>query len=276
MNVDAKDSTATIYELEEARRRRSDEPGAEYRDAGAWLASAREAAGLSLVEAAAKTHIKERHLEAIEALDPAAMPARPYAIGFVKAYAEYLELDSSDVVARFKSDIGVASVTTVEPEKFEKSAASSEGIEKPELSLLAVVAILGFILWCIWQVTLPHDVKSNGDQVSDQETAAPAAPRIPVSVPENIVPPQVLDRIEPVYPLGCIADAAPVETIVVLASVTSEGRIAGERIGQSSNPCFDAAALNAVRRWRFEPQTVDGQARTAFNQRLEITFRRPR
>lgn len=267
--------TAEIYDMEDARRRMSDAPGAQFRDAGEWLSSVRNASGLALSEVASKTHIKESHLQAIEAMDREALPARPYAIGFVRAYAEFLELDASLVVERFKDDTGAAVAQPVEAEKSEKPE-PPDATEKPELSLLAVVAIIAFILWCAWQITLPREVRQLGRDVG-VETASPA-PSAPAVVPApaaNVVEAELIERIDPIYPMGCLNDAAATESVVISLTVTAQGRVAGERVAGASNACFSETALIAVRRWKFSPRTVDGVRKAAHDQRFELVFERP-
>ena len=153
--------SAEIYELDDARARRqaSDLPGDDYRDAGAHLCAVREAAGLSLEEAAAKTHIKVDQLRAIEEIDVNVLPARPYAIGFVKTYAEFLGLDSSEVVGRFKEDAGYSAPQQIEVEKFEAAEQAAEA-QAGQLSLVAVIAVILFFLWCLWQVTVLDESSS--------------------------------------------------------------------------------------------------------------------
>ncbi len=268
----SKDGTAEIFELEDARRRRAD--GGDNDDVGAALSAARENQGLSLSEAAAKTHIKERHLEAIEALDPDALPARPYAIGFVRAYAEFLDLNADEIVARFKTCAGFEVAKPVDAERFEVAEKATPA-DKPELSLLAVVGILAFILWCAWQITLPREVRQLGS-AAPEEAAADVAARAPIAAPEEtVVGAMLIERVEPIYPMGCLDKAAPLETVTLSLSVTPQGRVAGERIVQATNSCFGDAALIAVRRWKFEPMTIDGRARSAHDQRFELTFQRP-
>lgn len=266
----SKDGTAEIVDMEDARRRRADGEG----DAGAILKSAREAQNLSLAEAAARTHIKEHHLQAIEAMDCSVLPARPYAIGFVRAYAEFLETDADDVVDKFKEGAGFEAAKPVEAEKFERAEKSAPA-EKPELSLLAVVGILAFMMWCAWQITLPREVRQLGT-AGAAETPAETVTRAPVAAPtETIVGAVLIERVEPIYPMGCLNQAALQETVVLGFSVTPQGRVAGERVVSASNACFSNAALIAVRRWRFEPMTVDGRARSAHDQRFTLTFERP-
>ncbi|MBU6235869.1 MAG: DUF4115 domain-containing protein [Alphaproteobacteria bacterium] len=51
----------------------------------------------------ARLNIRPEHIAAIEAGDVSRLPGRVYAIGFVRAYANFLQLDSDKVVYLFKS-----------------------------------------------------------------------------------------------------------------------------------------------------------------------------
>ena len=261
--------TAEILDMQDARARRRDGDN-HYEHVGARLAAAREALGLSLKEAAGRTHIKEDHLAAIEAMTPRALPARPYAIGFVKAYAEFLDLEAAPVVARFKQDAGYEA-PSIRPtaEKFQAAQDAAHG-EAREMSLLAVLAVILFMIWCAWQIMLPRNTAPLGDRALEGTPAGPAD-----FSGANVVDARILEEVQPVYPRRCAADARPAETVAVMFNITAAGRVAGEQIAQSSNACFDEAALNAVRRWVFEPRTVDGAARPAYDQRYVFTFQRP-
>ena len=59
---------------------------------GAQFSEAREARGATLSEAASATRIKIQHLEAMERDDFSNMAAAAYARGFIKIYAEYLDI----------------------------------------------------------------------------------------------------------------------------------------------------------------------------------------
>ncbi len=268
----SKDGTAEIFDMEDARARRraSQLPGADYADAGAHLAAVREASGLTITEAAAKTHIQEHHLVAIETLDAGALPARPYAIGFVKVYATSLGLEAPAIVDRFKEDMGFSSPPKVDVEKFEaRKATDAQG---GELSLLAVAAIIAFFIWSAWQIALIDGREHTGAELGDV-TQAPAALSDPTLT--EVVEARIIERIEPIFPRGCLDGAAPVENVMVAFNITAGGRVAGERIAATSNTCFNASALNAVRRWRFEPRTVDGAPRALHDQKARFSFDRP-
>src|SRR3546814_7404799 len=71
---------------------------------GSMLRQRREALGLDYDDVAAAVRIPLRHLESIETGRHRALPASTYAVGFVRAYAEYLGLAQHRTVARFKEE----------------------------------------------------------------------------------------------------------------------------------------------------------------------------
>lgn len=282
--------SAEIVNMEaaRARRRASELDGGDYPTAGAHLKAVREASGLSVDEVADRTHIKGVYLAAIEETAIEALPSRPFAIGFVKGYAEALGLDAPAVVARFKEDAGFSAPVEIEAEKFEAAQAAPHSEDRSDLSLLAVIAITLFILWCALQITMPRPENvSTPFTFSGPIPGAPAPAAVPAEpadeagagaepVPLPVVVEAVLiDAVEPVYPMSCLTGAAAVETVEIAFNVTSSGMIAGERVAASSNGCFNAAALNAARRWRFSPRTVDGAPRPAYDLRQTVTFTKP-
>lgn len=257
--------------MADARARLAADAG-EFENVGARLQAVREGRGISLSEAAARTHIRESHLVAIEAVEMKALPARPYALGFVRTYAEYLELDPRSIVEQFKLDAGYDAPPPVEAEKFRAAEQAAEA-ETRDMSLPIFIAIIAFIIWCAWQITLTAKVTPLGERQS--EAAAVIETPAPEPAVGDIVKARVLEAIDPVYPYSCAPSAQPVETVTLAFTVTSTGRIAGVRVAGSSNKCFDEAALNALRRWRFEPKTVDGAPKPAYDQTEVFRFNRP-
>ncbi|NOX93822.1 MAG: TonB family protein [Alphaproteobacteria bacterium] len=276
--------SAKILDMEDARVRRqaSVMPGADFPHAGAHLHAVRNASGLTLLEAASRTHIKIAHLEAIEEMSISDLPPRPYAIGFVKTYAEFLDLDAAILVSRFKEEADFSAPQVVSVEKFEAAEAAADN-EHRDMSLKAVVAIMVFIVWCAWQITRPHEVKTLGAApvVTHSDNAAST---LGFSVTDTtaqsefatIIEARLMEQVDPVYPLRCASSAQAIETIVLSFNITAEGRVTGERVASSSNGCLDQAALNAVRRWRFEPRIVDSAPRPTYNQKYSFSFQRPR
>lgn len=272
--------SAEIVNMEDARaRRRAGELRAEdFESVGAYLRAAREACGLSLEELSARTHIKAAFLDAIEEMAVRRLPSRPFAIGFVKVYAETLELDPAPVVARFKEEAGYAAPVDPVGERFDRPHRAEVAPERPQMSLIAVFLVILFILWCAWQITRPRpattpfNMQGAASGTAHQAEVAndPIIPAAPAAFEARLI-----ERVEPVYPRRCESVAADVETVEVAFNVTARGLVTGARVARSSNSCFNTAALNAARRWRFEPRMVDGAPRPAYDLRYVFRFERP-
>jgi periplasmic protein TonB len=83
--------------------------------------------------------------------------------------------------------------------------------------------------------------------------AAVRPSRVSVMMEGNLV-----DRVEPIYPT--IAKQAGIEgTVVIEAIISRTGRIEQEQI-LSGHPLLARAALDAVRRWKYRPYVLDGEA----------------
>ena len=67
-------------------------------DIGAQLRAAREAQGLSLTNLSRRTRVPEKALAAIERNDTSALPPPPFSRGFVRTYAQELDLDPNLLV----------------------------------------------------------------------------------------------------------------------------------------------------------------------------------
>lgn len=75
-----------------------------YQGIGAELRAAREAAAQSADLVASTLRIRRPHIQAIEEGRFQDLPGQVYAIGFIRAYAEYLHLDGDLVVERFREE----------------------------------------------------------------------------------------------------------------------------------------------------------------------------
>jgi len=263
--------------MADARARMTSDPAmGEVEHVGVHMKLARETRGVSLDEAATRTHIRESHLAAIEIVDAKGLPPRAYALGFVKTYAEYLELDPRVIVEQFKLDAGYDAPPPIETEKFRAAEEAAEA-EPGDMSLPVFIAVLVFIIWSAWQITTTGTVTpiGTGADVQSPEPTLAEVPPAPVEAVSEVIEAAIIERIEPVYPHSCANDAQAMETVTVSFTVTSSGRVGSERIANSTNACFDDAALNALRRWRFEPRTVDGTPRPSYDQTHAFRFERP-
>lgn len=85
------------------------------RPIGAILGAARAARGLELTDVARDTRVPVRHLAAIEADAHDSLPALPYAIGFVKAFARVVGVDPDMAAARFRAETSKAAHVPAAP-----------------------------------------------------------------------------------------------------------------------------------------------------------------
>lgn len=89
---------------------------------GEYLKKEREAKGIPLKEIAGATHIGLRFLEAIEQEDFKTLPGEIFVRGFIKTYANYIGLDSNEILDRYTKC-------------FEKKKEEREGGKTPETEI---------------------------------------------------------------------------------------------------------------------------------------------
>lgn len=148
---------------------------------GARLRAERERHGLSREEIADRTKIPERHLISIEDGAYAALPAKTYAVGFVRSYARVLGMDEHAAADAVRNEMSAAV-----PEQAPRRADHLEPGDPariPSMRLAwvmaaAVIAILGagFLLWRSYflpAAELPP-------LAAPRETAVAAPPATPV------------------------------------------------------------------------------------------------
>ena len=112
---------------------------------GSGLRAAREFLGLTLQDVADTTKIRRAYLGAVEAMDLSQLPSRPFAIGYVRAYADALHLDANRAVARFKEDA---------PDR-DGALRNPVGVTKendPRVTIIALGGVIVLAAIVIWNV----------------------------------------------------------------------------------------------------------------------------
>lgn len=87
---------------------------------GEILKQAREERGLSLNEVGLALKISNRVLTALEEGDLSRLPAKTFLRGFVQSYANYLKLNSDEVLAVFREEMGTTQPQPIPPVGEEK------------------------------------------------------------------------------------------------------------------------------------------------------------
>jgi cytoskeleton protein RodZ len=95
-------SVTSMLRLAEPFARGPGPDASAYATLGAYLQAVREHRSLSLAQVADLTRVRRTYLEALERDDLTPLPSRPFAVGYVRAYARALGLDGDAAVARFK------------------------------------------------------------------------------------------------------------------------------------------------------------------------------
>lgn len=106
---------------------------------GAKLQGTRESKGYSIEQVARETHIAKRFIEAMEAEDFDSFPGEPYLLGFLRTYANFLDLDGNELVTLYKN-------TQIQeaPPPMEELLDTNRGSRWKKIALLAaVVVVLG-------------------------------------------------------------------------------------------------------------------------------------
>ena len=98
----------------------------------------------------------------------------------------------------------------------------------------------------------------------------PAETRLtPVRVGGQVNTPALVHRVEPVYPAIAV-QAKVTGTVILEATVNSEGRVEHVRVLRSVG-LLDAAAIDAVKQWRYSPLVLNGIS-TPFILTVTLTF----
>jgi cytoskeleton protein RodZ len=114
---------------------------------GAALAAARRSLDLAVEDIASATRVRTRYVIAIEEFDFEALPARPFVIGYVRAYAKALGLDADAVVARFRAEAPAVVDELMAP----------VGVERPRpvapriVGFAACLVLTAVVAWNIWR-----------------------------------------------------------------------------------------------------------------------------
>lgn len=118
---------------------------------GAQLKGARKAMGVSLAEAEQKTKIRLKYLQALEADRYKNLPQAVYTSGYIGRYAEYLGLDSKQLIENYRQGQGLVRSFKAAPRFSLKPATNyRQLIVTPKLFLIIVafgliVGLIGYV-----------------------------------------------------------------------------------------------------------------------------------
>lgn len=174
----------------------SDVPAATPFGVGLVLRAAREKSGNLIGDVSRAIRISESVLTAIEEGRFGDLPAPAYAVGFVRSYANYLDLDADEAVRRLKLETAGA------PDARELIFPRPPGTGwSPSRNRMAIALLLALLVYGVWYVSsrLPHaGAPPDG---YDDAAAGDILPPGPSGPPEQaglraeaVIPPEVQDQ----------------------------------------------------------------------------------
>ena len=126
----------------------------------ATLRESRTARGISLEQVTRDTHISKRYLEALETGDYAELPGQVYVTGFIRSYADYLNIDPEPLIDHYRSQRTVSVDVEAPPVR------SRAPLAVLALAVLVLAAGIGALVrW----VVLP----AAAERTAEQPAAAP-------------------------------------------------------------------------------------------------------
>ncbi len=137
------------YQLQQEAGGPQDGPGSTWSSArdgvAGLLAKRRDALGWKLTDIAESLRIRVEYLTALEAGSLEGLPGPAYAMGFLRAYADYLGFDGKDIVRRFKAE---QTSLSAKPELTFPMPLTERGIPGSGLLLTALILVgLGYGTW---------------------------------------------------------------------------------------------------------------------------------
>lgn len=135
---------------------------------GEKLRTQREQKGYSIEQIARDTNIAKRFLVALEAEDFSVFPGDPYLIGFLRNYADYLGIDTEEIVSLYRN-FKIQSQPAPMDELIVKKDRRPLWITLIAVAVVAVLAVGGYFLY-----PLVFDREARPVEAAGDERSAPA------------------------------------------------------------------------------------------------------
>jgi cytoskeleton protein RodZ len=152
---------------------------------GDYLRAVREHKDLSLVQVAEVTRVRRLYLAAIESGDLTPLPSRPFAVGYVRAYAKALGLDGDAAVARFKAEFPEAETQLRAPVGVEQE----RGMWRRVIYTGAAVLVVAVGLWNVAQRSLISNAPAGPAMPSFTQPLSEPEAKGPIALGQATAPP---------------------------------------------------------------------------------------
>lgn len=156
---------------------------------GARLKAAREAMGKSQGDISAQIKVPVRMLDIVERGAVTELPAGPYAVGFVRSYAQAVGLDVSESVAEMRAMLSAQNIGTVTATTYYEPA-NIDRVPSRALAWttagIAGLLVIGYLVWRSFVMT-PDGADTPSAAQVEVGAATPADPAVVAASPAPTV-----------------------------------------------------------------------------------------
>src|SRR3989441_7064721 len=160
---------------------------------GEYFQRAREAKGLTVEEAAARTRILPQFLKAVEENNYARLPDEVFAKGFVRSYARILGLDEAAVIRKFDESGGQFYAKRAERETLRQQLEEEE--RRKKVNRNTVVGVVGVALLRLF-VLIGRD-RHRSERLPESEPLPSASQQVPAPPPPPAEPAEPVNEPAP-------------------------------------------------------------------------------
>lgn len=146
---------------------------------GAQLRAARERAGFSALQAAAKLHLDPRFVEALEAEEFAVLGAPVYVRGHLRRYAELVNAPADALVERYAASVEVVPPPELQPMRHAEAIRPSRQLAGPVIAAIVAAAVIAGI----WLALKGLPSASLPRESSPPAATSPAPVEVPAADP---------------------------------------------------------------------------------------------
>jgi cytoskeleton protein RodZ len=187
------------------------------REVGAQLRQARLERGEDLNDVAQQLRIKSSYLFGLEQGDLSAMPGRPYALGFLRSYADHLGFDGEDLITRIKSSVeNLTDGTSLRI----RAPMPENGLPKTPILVISLAVVAGiYVGWSYLNrssrmvvetvAEVPSDLRARTIEAMPRDSGeAPAAADSAVEGTDSAAVPETASGVDPSGAAGATQDSA--------------------------------------------------------------------
>jgi transcriptional regulator with XRE-family HTH domain len=191
---------------------------------GERLREARESQGISISQAAVETRILQRYIVALEDGDFQHLPGDVYARGFIRNYAEYLNIPAEELIELYRRERGMSEPIRVVPVT---SAPRVRSLMIP--SFFGVFFVVLVLVGASYLLLSTLNVVGSGsqNQVAAAPTQAPTPPPLPTAIPRATDAPVVALAPTSVLP-NSAAGGVPLNGTAPTATISPDAPIIAE------------------------------------------------